>query len=90
MQPTATPRVKERPRTSRPFNLPRVSSSDLLQALGLERRRSNGGKLAVGLGLVTAGALLGVGVLLLRAVLTGHEGRDASDDATELQPEAGW
>jgi hypothetical protein len=46
---------------------PRVSSNDVLEALGFERRRSRGEELAVAVGLTAAGMLMGAGVVLLRA-----------------------
>lgn len=42
-------------------------SNDVLEALGLERRRSRGEELAVAVGLAAAGLLVGAGAVLLRA-----------------------
>jgi hypothetical protein len=67
---------------------PKIAAAEILRALGLERRRSTGGKLAVGLGLLAAGALVGAGAVLLRAVLLDHDRPGASDNATELDPGA--
>lgn len=46
---------------------PKLSSSDVLEALGLERRRSRGAELAIALGLATGGILIGAAVVLMRA-----------------------
>jgi hypothetical protein len=52
--------------------LPKVSSADVLEALGLEHRRSRASKLVTGLGIATVGALVGAFVLLLGSVLLGE------------------
>ena len=47
-------------------NSPPLSSSDVLEALGLERRRSRGQELLVAMGLAAAGMLVGAGAVLVR------------------------
>jgi hypothetical protein len=56
--------------------LPKVSSADVLEALGLEHRRSRTSKLVTGLGIATVGALVGAFALLLGTVLLGKERMD--------------
>lgn len=46
---------------------PKLSSSDVLDALGLERRHSKSRDVAVAVGLAAAGAVVGAGAVLLRA-----------------------
>ena len=45
----------------------KLSSDDVLEALGLERRRSRGQDLAVAVGLAAGGLLVGATAVLLRA-----------------------
>ncbi|MDP1827038.1 MAG: hypothetical protein Q8L48_27440 [Archangium sp.] len=45
----------------------KLSSADVLEALGLERRQSRGKNLAVAIGLAVGGILVGAGAVLLRA-----------------------
>src|SRR4051812_23764854 len=56
-----------RPGPMKPTNPPKLSSSEVLEALGLQRRRGRGQELAVVVGLAAAGMLFGAGVVLLRA-----------------------
>lgn len=46
---------------------PTLTSSDVLEALGLERRHSRGRDVAVAVGIAAAGAVVGAGAVLLRA-----------------------
>jgi hypothetical protein len=51
---------------------PPLSSSDVLIALGLERRRTVGRKVLDGLGLAAAGVLVGASAVLLGGALLGR------------------
>jgi hypothetical protein len=53
--------------------MPKISSSDVLDALGLERRRTTGRRVAASLGLTALGAVLGAGAMLLGIAMLGHE-----------------
>jgi hypothetical protein len=44
-----------------------LTSSDVLEALGLERRHSRSRDVAVAVGIAAAGAVVGAGAVLLRA-----------------------
>ncbi len=54
---------------------PKLTSSDVLEALGLERRHSKGRDVALAVGFATAGALVGAGFVLLRAGLNSISAR---------------
>ena len=54
-----------------------VSSDDVLAALGLERRKPPVTRLALGLGLALAGALVGAGAVLLHALKLGRDKTEA-------------
>lgn len=51
----------------KPVAPPPLKSSEVLEALGLERRHSKGRDVAVAVGIAAAGALVGAGAVLLRA-----------------------
>ena len=53
--------------------MPKISSSDVLDALGLERRRTTSRRVAASLGLTALGAVLGAGAMLLGIAMLGHE-----------------
>lgn len=55
--------------------LPKLSSSDILDALGLERRRTTSRRMATGFGFATLGALLGAAAMLLGVAMLGREHR---------------
>ncbi len=59
------------------FKLPVASSSDLLEALGLERRRSLGTKLIFGVGLAAVGALFGAAAVVWRGGVTKRQLQNA-------------
>ena len=46
---------------------PTLTSADVLEALGLERRHNRGRDVAVAVGIAAAGAVVGAGAVLLRA-----------------------
>ena len=52
-----------------PNRAPKLSSDEVLMALGLERRHSRVGGYALAVAIAAAGALVGAGVVLLRAGL---------------------
>ena len=54
---------------------PKLTSSDVLEALGLERRHARGRDVALAFGFAAAGALVGAGVVLLRAGLLSLSAR---------------
>ena len=62
--------------------LPSVSADDVLDVLGLEKRRSTGARVASGLGFVIMGAAVGAALVLTKALLIGRAERQAL-----LQPE---
>ena len=51
----------------KPSISPKLSSADVLEALGLERRHNRGRDVAVAVGIAAAGAVVGAGAVLLRA-----------------------
>lgn len=55
------------------ISMPKVTTTELLAAVGLERRRSTGLKVATGLGIAAVGAALGAGAVLARALMLGRE-----------------
>lgn len=56
---------------------PKVSSAEVLEALGLERRRSRARKLINGFGIATVGALMGAGAVVVGAMMLGAEHKAA-------------
>ena len=54
-------------KTRKPAAPPTLTSSDVLEALGLERRHNRGRDVAVAVGIAAAGAVVGAGAVLLRA-----------------------
>jgi ABC-type lipoprotein release transport system permease subunit len=70
-----------------PLALPKISSADILQAMGLERRRSTSGRVARGLSLIAVGALLGAAAVVVRALIVGHDrAPDLANGVTEFDP----
>lgn len=60
-----------------------VTRTDVLHALGLERRRSPRSKAVAALGLTALGALLGAGLVLTRALMLGaHAAHVVSPERT--------
>ena len=57
-------------------SLPDIDKDDVLEAIGLESRRSAGDKMVTGLALFGAGVLVGVGLGLMLAPKPGRELRD--------------
>lgn len=67
---------------------PRVSSADVLEALGLERRRSLARKLMNGLGIATAGALMGACAVVVGSMMVGAEHKAEPRHPTKLDSAA--
>lgn len=66
------------------LSMPQLTSENLLEALGLERRRSASQRMAVGLGFAALGAAFGAGAVLTRALMLGRERQNATLD--EVNP----
>ncbi len=68
------------------LSMPKLTSDNLLEAMGLERRRSASERVAVGLGLAALGAAFGAGAVLTRALMLGRERQSATlEDVTSLE-----
>jgi len=60
-----------------PTMRPKVSSAEVLEALGLERRRSRARRLINGIGIATVGALMGAGAVVVGSMMLGAEHKAA-------------
>lgn len=71
-------------------NLPNLpSAEEIIRALGLQARRSNGGDLVPSVALFGAGVLVGAGLALLFAPTSGRELREElGERAAELKDRA--
>lgn len=61
-----------------PIRRPKISSADVLEALGLERRRSSARKLINGIGIATVGALMGASAVVVGTMVLGGEHKTAA------------
>lgn len=62
-----------------PASSMKLSSADVLEALGLERRQSRGKNLLAAIGLAVGGIIVGAGAVLLRAGVLSLSSRKATE-----------
>ena len=72
-------------KTRKPAAPPLLTSADVLEALGLERRHNRSRDVAVAVGIAAAGAVVGAGAVLLRAGVASL----ARSKAPKTKPDGG-